>query len=140
MIKVLNVEITDEEVEFLAHSVHEGNRAWCLRNGDQSQPEWSLAPDWQRTSCLNGVRFHLARLDEPSNPAASHNSWSAEKLADGWKYGPVKDPAKKEHPCLVPFEELPPEQQFKDVLFETLVREITAKLIHTKSLKCFSKA
>jgi hypothetical protein len=47
----------------------------------------------------------------------------AEKVAAGWVYGEVKDPDAKPptHPCIVPFEELPPEQQFKDVLFKTIV-------------------
>jgi hypothetical protein len=50
-------------------------------------------------------------------PSDSHASWSAHKLADGWNYGPLKDPKIKEHPCLVPFAELPAEQQQKDILF-----------------------
>ena len=44
-----------------------------------------------------------------------------QKLDDGWKYGPVKDAEKKEHPCLVPFEQLPKEQQAKDYLFRGAV-------------------
>ena len=43
------------------------------------------------------------------------------KLADGWVYGEVKDPVKKEHPCLVAFEELPVEQQAKDYIFKAVV-------------------
>lgn len=53
---------------------------------------------------------------------ASHDNWMAEKVADGWVYGEVKDPAAKTHPCIVPFDQLPPEQQFKDRLFATIVR------------------
>lgn len=112
------------DVMFIAHTVHEGNRAWCIRQGDMSQPTWESAPDWQRSSCVQGVLFQLGRLDQPSDPAASHNSWSEVKVKEGWVYGEVKDPEAKTHPCLVPFEELPAEQQFKDVLFETLVREV----------------
>jgi hypothetical protein len=44
-----------------------------------------------------------------------------QKLDDGWKYGPVKDPEKKEHPCLVSFSELPKEQQAKDFIFRAIV-------------------
>jgi hypothetical protein len=46
----------------------------------------------------------------------------AEKKADGWVYGEVKDPEKKEHPCLVEYEELPKDQQAKDSLFIAVVR------------------
>jgi hypothetical protein len=48
-----------------------------------------------------------------------------QKLADGWKYGPVKYPEKKEHPCMVPFAELPKEQQLKDALFRHIVPALT---------------
>lgn len=36
-----------------------------------------------------------------------HEMWSTQRLADGWRYGPRRDDAKKEHPCLVPYESLP---------------------------------
>ncbi len=45
----------------------------------------------------------------------------AEKLAAGWTYGPAKDPEAKRHPCLVPFAELPANQQAKDRLFFAVV-------------------
>ncbi|MBO6075045.1 MAG: Ryanodine receptor Ryr [Paludibacteraceae bacterium] len=36
-----------------------------------------------------------------------HEVWSAGRIADGWTYGVVRDDAKKTHPCLVPYEQLP---------------------------------
>lgn len=99
----------------IASVCHEANRAYCASIGDTSQPDWIAAPDWQRTSAVTGVEAIAdGRITEPK---ASHDSWSLEKLENGWKYGPVKDPEKKEHPCLVPFDELPAEQQTKDHLF-----------------------
>jgi hypothetical protein len=68
------------------------------------------------------VRHTIANPD--AGPASSHESWLAEKQRDGWSYGPVKDPAKKEHPCFVPYAELPPEQQAKDHLFQAVVRSM----------------
>jgi len=93
-------------------------RAYCATIGDNSQPSWSEAPEWQRTRAVNGVKFHL---DNPSaKPSHSHESWLAEKEADGWKYGPVKDAEKKEHPCFVPYGELPDDQKAKDYLFKAI--------------------
>jgi hypothetical protein len=43
-----------------------------------------------------------------------HRRWMEEKLKGGWQYGPVKDPVKKTHPCLVPWEELPEDEREKD--------------------------
>ena len=33
-----------------------------------------------------------------------HEVWAAGRIAAGWKYGPVRDEIKKEHPCLIPDE------------------------------------
>lgn len=52
----------------------------------------------------------------------------AHKLADGWKFGPVKDPIAKLHPCLVPFEDLPKEEQTKDFIFRAVVCALTRLL------------
>ena len=35
-----------------------------------------------------------------------HEVWSQNRMKEGWTYGPVRDDAKKTHPCLVPYEEL----------------------------------
>lgn len=36
-----------------------------------------------------------------------HEVWAANRIAEGWTYGPVRDDDKKETPCLVPYEDLP---------------------------------
>lgn len=101
-----------------AHICHEVNRAYCIAQGDLSQPRWEEAPDWQKNSAVEGVKFHLSGA---RSPAESHANWLHQKINDGWSYGPVKDPDKKEHPCLVPYDKLPLEQQSKDYLFTALV-------------------
>lgn len=103
----------------IAMVAHEANRAYCAALGDNTQPEWAFAPNWQRASAESGVEFHLQNPD--ATEAASHESWLAEKERDGWKFGPVKDPALKEHPCFMPFEYLPKSQQIKDRLFKAVV-------------------
>lgn len=105
-------------LDYIARVCHEANRAYCQALGDDSQPAWEDAPDWQRESARMGVDLHL--MGE-FGPEASHISWMNQKLNDGWKYGPMKDADKKEHPCLVPFAELPREQQAKDFIFRAVV-------------------
>lgn len=36
----------------------------------------------------------------------THENWSQNRIKDGWKYGPKRDDLKKEHPGLIPYEEL----------------------------------
>ena len=107
-------------VDRIAEVAHETNRAYCETIGDFSQPSWHNAPDWQQKSAISGVEFHLVNPD--AGCSASHESWLKEKQDDGWKYGEVKDLSKKEHPCFVPYRELPEEQKVKDALFVGVVR------------------
>jgi hypothetical protein len=102
-------------IEVIARICHEVNRIYCKSIGDNSQAPWDDAPEWQRQSAINGVRH---KLENPqATPEDSHKNWLTEKERDGWKYGPVKDVEKKEHPCFVSYHELPESQRIKDELF-----------------------
>jgi hypothetical protein len=111
-------------LEACARAAHEANRAYCIAIGDMSQPSWDDAPEWQKSSARNGVSGALAG----ATPEQSHESWLAEKVATGWKYGPVKDPEKKEHHCIVPYNELPKEQRAKDAIYIAVVCAVSAAL------------
>lgn len=106
-------------VEDVAEICHAANRRLCKQLGDDSQAPWENAPEWQQHSAIQGVNFHLDNPD--ATPADSHESWMREKHAEGWTYGPEKNPDIKQHPCMVPFDQLPPSQQAKDHLFRSVV-------------------
>lgn len=108
--------MTDEETARICHEV---NRAVCEAAGDHSQKPWSEAEQWQRDSAIKGVRFARANPDAPAS--AQHDAWAADKVADGWVYGEVKDAAAKTHPCLVPYDALPFEHRVKDHTFRAIV-------------------
>ena len=111
--------VKHNQILAIAKVCHQANKAYCESQGDLSQPDWADAPDWQVQSAIAGVVFRLGNPD--AEPDAQHNAWSADKIADGWVYGEVKDVEKKTHPCLVPFEQLPEFQQKKDKLFSAIV-------------------
>lgn len=106
----------------IARVAHEINRAYCFAIGDNSQNAWESAPEWQRKSATDGVQFHINNPNSP--PSASHDNWLKAKADDGWSYGPVKDSEKKEHPCFVPYDQLPVEQRAKDFLFGAVVEQL----------------
>ncbi len=109
--------------EQIARVCHAANREYCLTIGDDSQPSWDFAPQWQKDSAVQGVQFHLAahRKGEKPSPAASHEKWLEQKRREGWQYGPEKDPEKKLHPCFMPYDGLPMNQRIKDYIFGSIV-------------------
>jgi len=105
-------------IEVCAEHAYEVNREYCQALGDNSQPTWKDAPAWQRNSIRDGA---FAVLHGVSN-ADRHAGWMHIKGSEGWKYGPVKDVENKLHPCMLPYDRLPPAERFKDTLFAQSVR------------------
>lgn len=113
--------------EEIGRVCHEANTAYCIVVGEPPPPHWDDAPTWMKESTLRGVRFAVENPEAP--PSAQHDQWLAEKLEQGWKYGPVKDATAKTHPCCLPYEKLPQEQQRKDLLFKLIVMSLTAEFL-----------
>jgi RyR domain len=57
----------------------------------------------------------------------NHDIWARQRLADGWTLGPQRDDARKKHPCLVPYSQLPESEKAYDrnAALETLKAIIT---------------
>jgi hypothetical protein len=107
----------------IAKVCHEVNKAICEAAGDFSQAPWEKAEQWQRDSAVKGVEFALANPHASAD--AQHNAWMQDKLNDGWVVGPVKSVSLREHPCLVPYADLPFEQRVKDHTFKAVVRALS---------------
>lgn len=106
----------------IAKICHDANRSYCQTLGDNSQCVWETASDWQRSSAIAGVNYAITNPN--STAKDQHDSWMADKVADGWTYGPVKSAINKQHPCIVPYDELPEEQKIKDHLFRAIVTSL----------------
>lgn len=111
-------------VENVAQLCHEANRAYCAAMGDLSHLPWDQAPEWQRDSAMKGVQAHYS--SGGMTPEESHGAWLIEKQRTGWVYGMVKNPEKKEHPCMVPYVDLPVEQRAKDFIFGAITKTCRA--------------
>lgn len=44
----------------------------------------------------------------------AHDIWAAQRIADGWRFGPARCDKAREHPCLVPYERLPEGEKIYD--------------------------
>ena len=58
--------------------------------------------DLDHANVPEAVSALLERLAE-----RTHEAWAARRLAEGWRWGPERSDARKEHPCLVPYAQLP---------------------------------
>ena len=106
----------------IAKVCHEANKALCEAIGDFSQEAWNDAKKWQRDSAKKGVACFMANPEAPDS--AQHDAWMKDKIDNGWLLGVKKNAIAKRHPCLVPFDKLPPEQQAKDVLFMAMCKTL----------------
>lgn len=43
-----------------------------------------------------------------------HEVWAQTRISQGWTYGEQRDDAKKHHPCLIAYEDLPEEEKEYD--------------------------
>ena len=113
----------------IAQVAHETNRTYCQTIGDYSQYSWASCPQWQRDSAMNGVRAIERGI--VTRPEQSHENWLMHKEDEDWVWGPKKNTdlsiGKLTHPCMVPFKELPHEQQMKDHLFFAIVMTLLGR-------------
>lgn len=87
-------------------------------------PYWECS-DEQRSLSLDGVKkldaifaredFDSMTLDQIAEQL--HINWMSFKVANGWKFGPVRDEEKKEHPCMVEYSVLSEDEKMKDRIF-----------------------
>ena len=107
----------------IAQVCHEANRAVQTIQADPAIPvskPWDLLDEETRLSAEVGVRQALTG----ATPRESHEGWCAFKREHGWVHGPVKSEMHRQHPLLVPYEELPDSQKIKDDLFLAVVRAL----------------
>lgn len=57
-----------------------------------------------------------------------HETWASERLADGWKLGPERSDETREHPCLIPYDELPEEEKKYDRITALNTLKVISKL------------
>jgi hypothetical protein len=46
--------------------------------------------------------------------ANAHEVWARQRMLDGWVYGPQRSDEARQHPCLVPYLELPESEKAYD--------------------------
>lgn len=61
----------------------------------------------------------------------THDVWANQRISDGWRYGPARNDALKEHPCLVLYEDLDEmEKDYDRVVVQQVIKAILAMGYH----------
>lgn len=118
-LKRSNGKLDDAAITRIAQVMHETMRAWQKANGQAPAPPWSRAPKWMRESSAASVVWRIANPN--ASDSAQHDQWTAQKEADGWRHGRVKDGKKKTHPMMVPYNQLPEFERRKDTLVNAVI-------------------
>lgn len=134
--------IADAPLERLAQGLHADYLARSATKDRRSARPWEkLEPTFRRAN-FDAARHGMVKLemaglrvvpasDAPMRTAqeatlsldeatietlarAEHCRWMAERLLEGWRYGPEHSDDRLERPQLVPWEELPDEERSKD--------------------------
>lgn len=113
------------EIDIAARAAHEVNRAWSLGLGDSTHKPYDDISTDDKVVLHNAV---VGIITHDHTAKQSHDAWVALKRAQGWQFGTHKDVAKQEHSCLVDFDALPTEMQYKDELFIKTVKNIVEQL------------
>lgn len=108
---------TDEQIAEAIHVMNGLLQKWA---GEEPQPGWEDAPPAMRHRVLMLVRGYRNGI----TPRTAHERWCGALLADGWRYGPVKDAQAKTHPNLVEWRYLPLLQRRKDQMSHGLAAQM----------------
>ena len=62
-----------------------------------------------------GIELSPDLLELTEQIAANvHDVWAQNRIAEGWQYGTKRNDGRKEHPCLVPYADLPESEKEYD--------------------------
>lgn len=105
----------------IAPIVHAAHRAFQEFHVDaEVAGPWEEASQHTRDILIEGIEGMI----DGETPESSHERWRANKAAAGWTWGPVKDSERKQHPCMVPYEQLMEHEQTKDQLMYAIVHTL----------------
>lgn len=100
--------------------VYEGARIAAIAAKAPIVPEvWAERDEAFRDQFLE-VIFKQCSDARELNPAILHQQWVDKYLEMGWVYGEMRDPIKKTHPDMVPYDQLEQREQDKDSVFVAL--------------------
>jgi hypothetical protein len=111
---------SDSLTERRAEFVYEGARLQAAAVDAPIVPEhWSQREEPFRAQFRDVIEM-MCGPDRKSSPEELHDDWVRAYEAMGWTYGVERDPERRTHPDMVPFEQLEARERDKDAVFVAL--------------------
>lgn len=109
-------DLNERRAEF----VYEAARLQAIAVNAPIVPEpWSHREADFKAQFLNVIAAQTGP-DRKSSPEELHEDWVHAYEAMGWVYGESRDPIKRTHPDIVPYDQLERREQDKDAVFVAL--------------------
>jgi hypothetical protein len=90
--------------------IRQGRREMGETVKDRSEKDYQPEPlDTSGVTLTDDIRELTELLAKNT-----HEVWAKQRVSEGWSYGPQRDDAKKEHPGLIPYEDLSTSEQEYD--------------------------
>lgn len=118
----------DELIDFALSLVHNANAVLKSANGEKHEELADMDPA-RKESIRNAIKY---ALENDTSPEESHISWLEAQEKLGYVYGPVIDRVALQHPCMVPYNQLPEAQKTKDAMFVSIINT-TKGILHQSS-------
>lgn len=100
-------ELTDEDLARICHEAHVALRIGL--NDSATDVRFDALPQWRKNLVIGEVRL----IRERKSPAEVHQVWVDRLKEEGWRWGIYRDVQLKQHPNLVPYDQLPVSEQAK---------------------------
>lgn len=99
----------------IAQECHNKNNELMMMNGEEQNGNWDSLD--RHTKFIN-LKSVIKALENPDLTAKDmHDEWMNNKIADGWKFGDVKDPELKTHPLIIDYDLMKDVDKMKDQIF-----------------------
>ena len=118
-------------LDIVAQMAHDAVCTFCISEAI-SRRTWNEITDADKELSLRAMKslldsrvFDPPCLDIASLAEIVWDAWMQSAISLGWKYGPVKDEKKKEHPSIVPdYKTLSTFEKTKDYIYIGIIQSI----------------
>lgn len=100
-------ELDDEDLARICHEAHLALRIGLNKSADDAH--FDALPQWRKDLVIGEVRM----IREGRSHAEVHQAWADQLREQGWRWGIYRDVQLKQHPNLVPYDQLPVAEQAK---------------------------